>query len=119
MDDLIGHSIAYRVAMGPRAGQKAFTLQTEPAQLGEAEREGVARAAGFCLHAGIAIEAQARGKLERLCRYVSRRRWPRSGSRSPSAARNDSARRFAVRPLAVRSSLPLPAGSDIKPFPRN
>jgi hypothetical protein len=34
MDDLIGHSIAYRVAMGARAGQKAFTLQTVPPQLG-------------------------------------------------------------------------------------
>jgi hypothetical protein len=72
MDDLIGHSIAYRVAMGPRAGQKAFSLQTVPPQLGEEEGEGVARAAGFSLHAGIGIEAQARGKLERLCRYVSR-----------------------------------------------
>jgi len=72
MDDLIGHSIAYRVAMGPRAGQKAFTLQTVPAQFGEEEREGVARAAGFSLHAGIGIEADARSKLERLCRYVSR-----------------------------------------------
>jgi hypothetical protein len=72
MDDLLSHSIAYRVAMGPRAGQKAFTLQTVPPQLGEEEREGVARAAGFSLHAGIGIAAQARGKLERLCRYVSR-----------------------------------------------
>jgi hypothetical protein len=35
---------------------------------------------------GIGIEAQAPGKLERLCRYVSRPAWPRSGSRSPSAA---------------------------------
>jgi len=25
MDDLIGHSITYRVALGPRAGQKVFT----------------------------------------------------------------------------------------------
>lgn len=25
MDDLIGHSITYRVAMGPRSGQKVFT----------------------------------------------------------------------------------------------
>jgi len=28
MDDLLGHSITYRVAMGPHAGQKVFTLQT-------------------------------------------------------------------------------------------
>jgi hypothetical protein len=27
LDDLIGHSITYRIAVGPRAGQKLFTLQ--------------------------------------------------------------------------------------------
>jgi hypothetical protein len=27
LHDLIGHSITYRVAAGPRAGQKLFTLQ--------------------------------------------------------------------------------------------
>jgi hypothetical protein len=62
MDDLIGHSIAYRVAMGARAGQKAFTPQTVPTPLGEQEGEGVARAAGFSPHADIDIEAQARGR---------------------------------------------------------
>ena len=72
MDDLIGHSITYRVAMGPRAGQKVFTLQTVPAEPPEEPKKGVAQAAGFSLHAGIGIEADARGKLERLCRDVSR-----------------------------------------------
>jgi len=28
MDDLLGHSITYRIAVGPHQGQKAFTLQT-------------------------------------------------------------------------------------------
>jgi hypothetical protein len=28
LDDLLGHSITYRIAVGPRAGQKLFTLQT-------------------------------------------------------------------------------------------
>ena len=72
MDDLLGHSITYRVAMGPRSGQKVFTLQTVPAQPPEDHRKGVAQAAGFSLHAGIGIEAEARSKLERLVRYVSR-----------------------------------------------
>lgn len=31
LDDLIGHSITCRIAVGPRAGQKVFTLQTVPA----------------------------------------------------------------------------------------
>jgi hypothetical protein len=71
MDDLIGHSITYRVAVGPRAGQKVFALQTVPAR--EAEpRRGVAQYAGFSLHAGIGVEADQRAKLERLARYVSR-----------------------------------------------
>jgi hypothetical protein len=30
-DDLLGHSITYRVALGPHQGRKAFTLQTVPA----------------------------------------------------------------------------------------
>jgi hypothetical protein len=32
LDDLIGHSITYRIAVGPRAGQKLFTLQLLPAR---------------------------------------------------------------------------------------
>jgi hypothetical protein len=72
MDDLLGHSITYRVGVGPRAGQKVFTLQTVPARLPEEQEKGVAQAAGFSLHAGIGIEADARAKLERLCRYISR-----------------------------------------------
>ena len=71
LDDLIGHSITYRVAMGPRAGQKVLSLQTVPAREDE-PRNGVAQYAGFSLHAGIGVEAEQRGKLERLTRYVSR-----------------------------------------------
>jgi len=71
MDDLIGHSITYRVAVGPRAGQKVFALQTVPARAAE-PRPGVAQWAGFSLHAGLGVEADQRAKLERLARYVSR-----------------------------------------------
>jgi len=31
MDTLIGHSITYRIATGPRQGRKVLTLQTLPA----------------------------------------------------------------------------------------
>jgi hypothetical protein len=76
LDDLIGPSITYRIAVGPRAGQKLFTLQTVPArdEAGEqqGEHRGVASAGGFSLHAGIGIAPGQRQKLERLCRYVSR-----------------------------------------------
>jgi Putative transposase len=70
-DDLLGHSITYRVALGPHQGRKAFTLQTVPAAT-EAIDGKLARAAGFSLHAGVASEAHEREKLERLCRYITR-----------------------------------------------
>ena len=72
LDDLLGHSITYRIAVGPRAGQKLFTLQTLPARPELEENPSAARAGGFSLHAGVDIAPQQREKLERLCRYVSR-----------------------------------------------
>ena len=70
-DDLLGHSITYRIALGPQQGRKAFTLQTVPASV-ESSDGKLARAAGFSLHAGVASEAHEREKLERLCRYITR-----------------------------------------------
>lgn len=74
LDDLLGHSIAYRIAVGPRAGQKLFTLQTVPARPPEQleDRNVAARAGAFSLHAGIDIAPHQRPKLERPYRYVSR-----------------------------------------------
>lgn len=75
LEDLIGHSVTYRVAVGPRAGQKVFTLQTVPAIQDDdrqSDHGGAANAGGFSLHAGLDIEPHRRAKLERLCRYVSR-----------------------------------------------
>ena len=75
LDDLIGHSITYRIAVGPRAGQKLFTLQTVPARQEEDQQgdcRGAATAGGFSLHAGLDIAPHQRAELERLCRYVSR-----------------------------------------------
>jgi Putative transposase len=73
MDDLIGHSVTYRVAVGPRAGQKVFAPQIVLAQ-GETgtEKKSVAQYAGFSLHAGTAVEGEQREKLGRLARYVTR-----------------------------------------------
>jgi hypothetical protein len=68
---LLGHSITYRIATGPREGQKVFTLQTLPAEP-EAPRRAVAESSGFSLHADIAAKASQRDKLEHLARYVSR-----------------------------------------------
>jgi hypothetical protein len=73
MDQLLGHSITYRIAVGPQAGRKVFTLQTLPARNPEEQYSDTAgKIAGFSLHAGVAARSDERKKLERLCRYVSR-----------------------------------------------
>ena len=71
MTPLLGHSITYRIAVGPQAGRKVFTLQTLPAS-DEPVDGGAGKVAGFSLHAGVAARADERKKLERLCRYISR-----------------------------------------------
>ena len=68
LDELRGHSITYRIALGPHAGRKAFTLQTLPSS-GDDERPA-ARANGFLRHAGVVAAADQRDKLKQLCRYV-------------------------------------------------
>jgi hypothetical protein len=61
-----GYSITYRIATGKQQGRKVFTLQT----IAPMAEQGLA--AGFSLHAGVMSNAQDRGKLERLCRYITR-----------------------------------------------
>ena len=70
LDELRSHSITYRIALARHAGRKAFTLQTLPTT-GEFEHDA-ARANGFSLHAGVVAASDARDKLERLCRYITR-----------------------------------------------
>ena len=73
LQQLQGHSITYRIAMGPHAGRKVLTLQTIPAR--EEEEYGtdqLGRIGGFSLHAGVAVNTRERKKLERICRYISR-----------------------------------------------
>ncbi len=65
-------AITYRIAFGPRAGQKVLTLR------GAMPRETTARQAlcadidGFSLHAAVRVEAHDRKRLEQLCRYITR-----------------------------------------------
>ena len=73
MHRLLGDSIAYRISVGPQRGRKVFTLQTLPACAPEDRLNGIlGQAAGFSLHAGVAVKGDQRGKLERLCRYIAR-----------------------------------------------
>ena len=65
-------AVTYRIAFGPRAGQKVLTVR------GAMPREGTARQPlctdidGFSLHAAVRVEAHDRKRLEQLCRYITR-----------------------------------------------
>ena len=73
MDNLWGHSITYRIAVGPQAGRNVFTLQTLPAcDVEESFSGAIGQVTSFSLHAGVAARANEREKLERLCRYINR-----------------------------------------------
>jgi len=72
MDQLRGHSITYRIAVGPQQGRKVFTLQTLPDERDADSAPATGNVAGFSLHAGVAAKADERDKLERLCRYITR-----------------------------------------------
>ncbi len=71
MASLIGHSVTYRIATGPRQGRKVLTLQTLPA-IDEPFTTRAGNVAGFSLHAGVDAKAHERDKLERLCRTITR-----------------------------------------------
>ena len=73
MNQLQGHSITYRIAVGPQKGSKVFTLQTilswEDDYYGANQ---VGKIDDFSLHEGVVTKARERKKLERLCRYIAR-----------------------------------------------
>jgi ribosomal protein S27E len=50
--DLQGHSITYRIAMGPHQGRKAFMLQSLSPSSASESTDRLAQASGFSLHAG-------------------------------------------------------------------
>jgi len=63
----------YRIAQGPRAGQKVLSLQLAPRHPGSRESSALcANAHGFSLHAGVRCAADDRKGLEQLCRYITR-----------------------------------------------
>jgi hypothetical protein len=54
MNQLLGHSITYRIAVGPQAGRKVFTLQTLPTCEPDDYADTAGKVSGFSLHAGVA-----------------------------------------------------------------
>ena len=90
MDQLLEHSITYRIAVGPQQGRKVFTLHTLPdCESDNPAAETVGKMAGFSLHAGVATRADERNKLERLCRYITR---PAVSTKRLSLTRNGQVR---------------------------
>ncbi len=65
-------SCTYRIALGPRAGQKVLSLRTVAGRDEKTTRAMCADAHGFSLHAGVRCGAHQRKELERLCRYITR-----------------------------------------------
>ena len=72
MQQVLGCSVSYRIAIGPQQGRKVFTLQSIPSWEDDDRFAQVAKESGFSLHAGVAAQAWERQKLERLCRYITR-----------------------------------------------
>jgi len=73
MTDHQSYSIMYRISTGFQKGKKIFSVQTRPPIVDEAKNFALlGKVEGFSLHAGVSAKAHQRGKLERLCRYISR-----------------------------------------------
>ena len=63
----------WRIAAGPRAGRKVFTIVGRSEQReAQRTRELCANAHGFSLHAGVHCHANDRQGIEQLCRYITR-----------------------------------------------
>ena len=67
-------SCTYRIALGPRAGQKVLSLQSLPSPDKSSTPDLCAKLHGFTLHAAVSWRADQRKELEHLCRYITRRR---------------------------------------------
>jgi hypothetical protein len=65
-------SCTYRIALGPRAGQKVLSLQSLPSTAKPSAPELRVNAHGFSLHAAVHWRANQRKELEHLCRYITR-----------------------------------------------
>jgi hypothetical protein len=62
----------YRIAFGPRAGQKVLTVQGAMPRDADLKQRLCADIDGFSLHAAVRCAANDRQALEQLCRYITR-----------------------------------------------
>ena len=61
----------YRIAFGPRAGQKVLTVQGAMPREPGFRQDLCADSNGFSLHAAVRCGADERQALEQLCRYIT------------------------------------------------
>ena len=61
----------YRIAFGPRAGQKVLTVQGAMPRGTDFGQPLCADSNGFSLHAAVRCGADDRQALEQLCRYIT------------------------------------------------
>ena len=61
LDELLGHSITYRIAVGPQAGRKVFTLQTLP-DCNERFVDHVGKVAGFSARTRVSRRGRANAR---------------------------------------------------------
>jgi hypothetical protein len=61
-------AVTYRIAYGPRAGQKVLTLRGATPRKPAVRQPLCADIDGFSLHAAVRVEAHDRKRLEQLCR---------------------------------------------------
>ena len=62
----------YRIAFGPRAGQKVLMVQGAMPREADFKQTLCADNNGFSLHAAVRCGADERKALEQLCRYITR-----------------------------------------------
>jgi hypothetical protein len=87
MDQLLGHSITYRIAVGPHAGRKVFTLQTLP-DCNEPFVDDVGKVAGFSLATQVSRRGRTIARNRNDCAVTSQgRRCRKSGCRCCAMAR--------------------------------
>ena len=63
---------SYRIASGPRAGQKVLSLRTVACREEKPRKALCTDAHGFSLHAAVRLASDQRKELERLCRTITR-----------------------------------------------
>jgi hypothetical protein len=106
LDELFGHSITYRIAVGPHQGRKVFTLQTLPS-CNEPFDDSVGKVAGFSLAKRGSRPGPMNARSWNVCAAtLLGRRCRKSGCRSRPMATcvTNSRRRTEMEPPTSSSS---------------